>query len=494
MYCSNCGQAIVEGARFCAGCGAAAQVTVPATLFCASCGTSIPQAGQFCPACGRPAVRSTAVGASTGQWQGTADGAVARGPLHASAWVTATGFLSNRVWAQLLACALIVVIIVDVVAIFSDIAEINLVSRMLNGEFVSLGEAESSDNRQGTIGMIQLVLVVGTAVLFVTWMYRSHSNLRAFNTRGLQYSPGWAIGGWFVPFLNLWRPYQVMCEIWKASSPNSRDGDDEAWRRESTSALLGWWWAAWILSGIVGWVLLRTFFSDPEDLEMLQARSIGYLVGDGIDIVAAILAILIVSRITGRQEEKNRMLEAIAAEGGRPPGPALAAPVWAGVEAARPASDPGAPLAPNADAVSLSPRRGYCERCGQELGVNEKMRGLTVHERCPTPAPEAPAAAPAADAVETGPSVPAVPPAPDAAVGSPSTGRGYCGRCGQELGVNEKMMGLTAHKVCPMPVSEAPEAPPAQASQVYCKECETPMPASSLFCHKCGSAVVAAAE
>ena len=31
MYCSNCGQAIVEGARFCAGCGATAQATVPAT-------------------------------------------------------------------------------------------------------------------------------------------------------------------------------------------------------------------------------------------------------------------------------------------------------------------------------------------------------------------------------------------------------------------------------------------------------------------------------
>lgn len=57
MYCSNCGQAIMEGARFCAGCGATAQGTVPATLFCASCGTSIPQAAQFCPACGQPAAQ-----------------------------------------------------------------------------------------------------------------------------------------------------------------------------------------------------------------------------------------------------------------------------------------------------------------------------------------------------------------------------------------------------------------------------------------------------
>jgi hypothetical protein len=37
-----------------------------------------------------------------------------------------------------------------------------------------------------------------------------------------------------------------------------------------------------------------------------------------------------------------------------------------------------------------SPGRGYCKRCGQELGVNEKVRGLTVHVKCPTPTPSAP--------------------------------------------------------------------------------------------------------
>lgn len=38
-------------------------------------------------------------------------------------------------------------------------------------------------------------------------------------------------------------------------------------------------------------------------------------------------------------------------------------------------------------------RPGYCERCGRELGVNEKLRGLTAHEQCPAPVTQAPAAA-----------------------------------------------------------------------------------------------------
>jgi hypothetical protein len=53
-------------------------------------------------------------------------------------------------------------------------------------------------------------------------------------------------------------------------------------------------------------------------------------------------------------------------------------------------------------AVSAPPpkaaiRRGYCELCGQELGVNEKMRGLAAHENCRTRVSEAPPRAPAVE-------------------------------------------------------------------------------------------------
>jgi predicted amidophosphoribosyltransferase len=151
-----------------------------------------------------------------------------------------------------------------------------------------------------------------------------------------------------------------------------------------------------------------------------------------------------------------------------------------------------APTAPDAAVGGPSPTRGYCGVCGQELGVNEKMRGLAVHERCAMPAFEAPASTPATDTAGARGSGATAPTAPDAAVGGPSPTRGYCDVCGRELGVNEKMRGLTVHEKCPMPAFEAPAAAPAQTSQMYCSECGTSIPASSRFCHKCGSAVAAA--
>jgi len=51
----------------------------------------------------------------------------------------------------------------------------------------------------------------------------------------------------------------------------------------------------------------------------------------------------------------------------------------------------------SAPAPRAATRRGHCERCGQELGVNEKMRGLTAHGNCPSRVSEAPPRAPAAE-------------------------------------------------------------------------------------------------
>jgi len=563
MHCTTCGQPLANGAQFCIGCGSPATPATAATpAFCTGCGASLPQGGRFCPTCGRPSVPPTggnAVSMRQQQWMGGA--AVYAPQQHAGAWARATAYVSNRGWAQLVVCALVIVIIVDVVAIFSDLARLDLLSRVISGDYVTQSELQSSDNRQAVVGLIQFMLYLATAAFFLTWIFRAYKNLQAFNVRGLRFSPGWAVGGWFVPFLNLWRPHEVMREIWRASSPRAPVADERAWKGEPVSPLMGWWWAAWIIGGVIGWIAFRPFGdSDPDTL---QVQTVFQLVSTGVQIVAGILAMLVVSQVTGRQEEKNRVLAAGATGGGLAP-PALATPVWAGAESAEPASRPGVPLTanavviepsvtrgycgrcgqelgvnekmmgltahevcpmpvseapaptpapatgavetgaaasiapppPDADVASPSVTRGYCGRCGQELGVNEKMMGLTAHEVCPMPVSEAPApaTAPATDAVETGASVPAVPPAPDAAEGSPSIRRGYCNVCGQELGVNEKMRGLTVHQRCPMPVAEAPAAAPEQASQVYCKDCGTPMPASSRFCHKCGSAAVATFE
>ena len=54
---------------------------------------------------------------------------------------------------------------------------------------------------------------LGTATAVLMWVHRAYRNLPALGARDMAYSPGWAVGWWFIPFLNLVRPYQVVREI-----------------------------------------------------------------------------------------------------------------------------------------------------------------------------------------------------------------------------------------------------------------------------------------
>lgn len=95
----------------------------------------------------------------------------------------------------------------------------------------------------GLLGLAVLALLLATVAVFLNWFYRARKNagLSAWRQR---WSPGWAIGSWFLPPVLLWFPYQIMADIWRAGrSPGLRDGP-------SNAVLPGLWWACWVLAWI----------------------------------------------------------------------------------------------------------------------------------------------------------------------------------------------------------------------------------------------------
>ena len=87
-----------------------------------------------------------------------------------------------------------------------------------------------------------LPLVSLLALFF--WIYRANKNARALSERALEFSPGWAIGWFFVPLAGWWQPYKVVREIYKAS----RTPHD--WRNAGNSSIVGVWWTLRLISSI----------------------------------------------------------------------------------------------------------------------------------------------------------------------------------------------------------------------------------------------------
>ncbi len=95
------------------------------------------------------------------------------------------------------------------------------------------------------------VLSIGSWVFVPLWMHRASANLRGLGRYGMEFSPGWCAGWFFVPFANLVKPVQAMAEIWRASDPNESEG---AWIRSRSTPLIAVWWATWLGSGVMSWV------------------------------------------------------------------------------------------------------------------------------------------------------------------------------------------------------------------------------------------------
>jgi len=98
-----------------------------------------------------------------------------------------------------------------VVGTVSRCLQIALLSGMSEG--ISEDAAAANDARQAIISVLQLLIILATAGAFVPWLYRVHKNLSSLGARKLDCTSGWAVGLFFIPILNLFRPFQVMREV-----------------------------------------------------------------------------------------------------------------------------------------------------------------------------------------------------------------------------------------------------------------------------------------
>lgn len=88
--------------------------------------------------------------------------------------------------------------------------------------------------------MLAFVVFIISVVVVSMWIHRAHANLFAGGVADHEYTPGLAVGWFFIPFANLVKPFQAMRELWFASRRDRWDSTN------TTRGILGWWWACWL--------------------------------------------------------------------------------------------------------------------------------------------------------------------------------------------------------------------------------------------------------
>ncbi len=192
-----------------------------------------------------------------------------------------------------LAIALIwTVLLFEILTIFSGYLQYNLLQELDQGVDISMEEIDNNDLRETLLGVGYGIVFLISAICFISWFRRSYYNLHQ-RVNYLQFPEGWAAGSWFVPILNLFRPFQIMKELY-VDTPLYLKKNDITPPIKLNTATLGIWWMLWIISNILGQVIFRASNS-ADSLDELLNLTIASMVLGIIGIPLALLAIKIVS-------------------------------------------------------------------------------------------------------------------------------------------------------------------------------------------------------
>lgn len=171
----------------------------------------------------------------------------------------------------------------------------------------------------GLLALVELPLRIILIIIFLIWLHKAYSNLSPLKARHLQFSPGWAVGWWFIPFANLVKPFQVVREVYNESDPDFDPDSGFLNLPAGTPFEIGVWWAAFLLSGFAYRISDRMF--GDGDVPGSESFALVFTIGAVFATGAAILAAYIVRSIYVRQQARIEIVRNSAARIDEPPPP-----------------------------------------------------------------------------------------------------------------------------------------------------------------------------
>lgn len=203
------------------------------------------------------------------------------------------GFRSPRLLGNSATILILILTLLSVVKIWSQCQEIDLLDRIQHHAPNLNDEVLASDVRQRALAIGWMVAYGITVTCFCCWIYRLAHNVRALGARRLEFTPGWAVGFYFIPFVGLWKPYQAMKEIWKASD------DPKHWRSTRANSIVGWWWTIWIITGLLNYIITR--FTILLDSQAYTFRDQLGIIAEVSHFPLNVVAILLVQQLSTLQ-------------------------------------------------------------------------------------------------------------------------------------------------------------------------------------------------
>lgn len=158
-------------------------------------------------------------------------------------------------------------------------------------------ELEGLDAFNGGLLAFYLLTYLLAVVFWCVWTNKSCKNawfFRSINkvpSGSETFTPGWAVGYYFIPIVLLWKPMQAMGFIRDAATCFAG----------SVGPVVGWWWFFWIISSVATRISSRVFTGDSyEDYIGNQNLTIWL---SPIGIASVVTAFVLIKKLSAAQDE-----------------------------------------------------------------------------------------------------------------------------------------------------------------------------------------------
>jgi hypothetical protein len=152
--------------------------------------------------------------------------------------------------------------------------------------------------------LAQAVLGVATAILFLAWVHQAHRTLERLGCPGILPARD-GVRAFLIPGVNLVRIPSVIASLWRSSRSGGPPPSVATW--------VAWWWGLCLATMILDLSTVPSERTAPLSLGLGGAPPVLFL-RECARIAAAVLSIVIVTRIGGLQRDRGAAATRIHAD------------------------------------------------------------------------------------------------------------------------------------------------------------------------------------
>lgn len=150
------------------------------------------------------------------------------------------------------------------------------------------------------MNLLWSIIRIGFIVFFLIWLYRAYANLQQSSVEGLAHSPRWAVSWYFIPVMNLFKPFSVMKELVLASF--HAVSNPEHWKLKKAPGYIMVWWLLFLGGNIA---FLFDLFADFEAAGDYHRDALISLLAHPMYIGSLLALYVMMKHITEAQTSKS---------------------------------------------------------------------------------------------------------------------------------------------------------------------------------------------